>query len=117
MAEDANKFALRELRRGNRYHLVLLDPPDHGRGPKGERWDFAHDIAPLLSNCFGLLESKVNCGLVLSAYAIEFSLLGLRNLFPLHRGTLEAGELTLPEGDGGRLLPCGYALRWRSQAK
>lgn len=110
--DDAAKFAAREVRRGARYHGVLLDPPQYGRGPKGEKWIFEKGIAPLLESCAGLLAGDAPSFLVLSAYAVGFSPLALGNLLgDLGDGAVESGELALPEEHGGRLLPCGYCAR------
>ncbi len=114
LLDDASGFARREVRRGSRYEGILLDPPHYGRGPKGERWQFETGIAPLLEACGELLaEGSL---LVLSAYAIGTSPLAFANLLgELEGGTVEAGELALPEeGDTGppRRLPCGFCARW-----
>jgi 23S rRNA (cytosine1962-C5)-methyltransferase len=110
--DDAAKFAAREQRRGRRYHGVLLDPPAYGRGPKGEKWSFAAGIAPLLESCRALLEPEVPSFLLLSAYAIDFSPLAFHNLLAGWGGRSEVAQLALPEGDGARLLPCGFVARW-----
>lgn len=110
--DDALAFARREVRRGARYQAVLLDPPHHGRGPKGERWQFEELLAELLDACAGLLAERAL--LVLSTYAIGSSPLAFANLLSeLPGGAVEAGELALPEsGAGARRLPCGFCARW-----
>ncbi len=109
--EDAPRFAQRELRRGASYHGILLDPPHYGRGPKGEKWQFERAIAPLIETCSGLLAERGF--LVLSTYAIGTSPLALGGLLgDLEGGEVEAGELALPEEDGGRRLPAGFCARW-----
>jgi 23S rRNA (cytosine1962-C5)-methyltransferase len=117
--EDAASFAAREARRGSSYEGILLDPPHHGRGPKGERWRFEQDVAPLLEVCAELLAPR--SFLVLSTYAMGISALALANLV---RGLapgdesvrVEAGELAIAEepreGLPGRVLPCGFCARW-----
>jgi 23S rRNA (cytosine1962-C5)-methyltransferase len=114
--DDALAFARREVRRGARYHGIVLDPPHYGRGPKGEVWQFEEHIAPLVEACAALLESR--SWLVLSTYAIGFSPLSLANLLAPHGDGLEAGELVLGERAAGRgeprKLPCGFCARlWR----
>ena len=110
--DDALAFARREARRGARYHGILLDPPHHGRGPKGEKWQFERDLAPLVEACGKLLAER--SFLVLSSYAIGYSALAFANLLgELEGGAVEAGELVLrEEGEGARLLPCGFCARW-----
>jgi 23S rRNA (cytosine1962-C5)-methyltransferase len=116
LLEDALTFARREVRRGARYHAILLDPPHHGRGPKGERWQVEEHLAALIESCGDLLEPRAL--LVLSTYAIGSSPLAFANLLAeLPGGEVAAGELALPESTGGagaRLLPCGFCARfWR----
>ncbi|RMH01480.1 MAG: SAM-dependent methyltransferase [Planctomycetota bacterium] len=110
--DDAARFAAREARRGRRYHGVLLDPPDYGRGPKGEKWRFGRDIAGLLAVCRGLLAAEAPSFLVLSAYAIDYSPLAFHNLLSGWGGRSEVGLLALPEEGGDRRLPCGFVARW-----
>jgi len=113
LCDDALAFARREVRRGSRYHVVLLDPPHYGRGPKGEKWQFEDGIVPLLDAVASLLEARAL--VILSTYAIGYSPLALANLMGrLGDGVLEAGELALrEEGAGGRLLPAGFCARWQ----
>jgi 23S rRNA (cytosine1962-C5)-methyltransferase len=110
--EDALAFARREARRGKRYEGILLDPPHYGRGPRGEIWRFEEGIAGLLEACAALVTERAF--VVLSSYAIGTSPLTLANLLEdaLGEGALDAGELVLPEAEGGRLLPCGFCARW-----
>ena len=114
--DDALAFARREARRGRRYAGVLLDPPHHGRGPKGETWRFEEGFAPLVEACAELLAERAF--LVLSTYAIGYSPLAFTNaLAGLDSGAagdvaIEAGELALPEEGGDRLLPAGFCARW-----
>jgi 23S rRNA (cytosine1962-C5)-methyltransferase len=110
--DDALGYARREVRRGARYHVILLDPPHHGRGPKGETWQFEEGLAPLLESARALLAERA-C-LVLSSYAIGYSALAFANLLAeFEGGTVEAGELALSEeGPGARQLPCGFCARW-----
>ncbi|MBL7007677.1 MAG: class I SAM-dependent methyltransferase [Planctomycetes bacterium] len=112
LLEDAAKFAARELRRGNTYHGVLLDPPAYGRGPKGEKWHFGADIAPLLETCRQLLEPSTPSFLLLSAYAIDYSPLAFHNLLAGWGGQTQVAQLALPEAASPRLLPCGFVARW-----
>lgn len=111
VVDDALAFARREVRRKGRYHVVLLDPPHHGRGPKGETWQFEEHIVPLLAAVRELLEERAL--VVLSTYAIGCSPLTFENLLvELGEGSIEAGELVLFEPDGTRALPCGFCARF-----
>jgi 23S rRNA (cytosine1962-C5)-methyltransferase len=114
--DDALGFARREARRSATYTGILLDPPHHGRGPKGERWRLEADLPSLLEACARLLAAK--SFMILSSYAVGYSALSLYNLLAgmdvpgPGKGEVEAGELVLPEEGGDRLLPCGFAARW-----
>lgn len=111
LLEDALTFARRELRRGSRYEGILLDPPHHGRGPKGERWQLEEHLATLVEMAGQLCAER--SFLVLSTYAVGFSPLAFENLLSeLPGGRVEVGELAVPEAEGGRLLPAGFCARW-----
>jgi 23S rRNA (cytosine1962-C5)-methyltransferase len=115
ICDDALAFAARDVRRGATYHVVLLDPPHYGRGPKGEVWQFEEGFAPLLEAVSQLLADRAL--LVLSTYAIGYSPLAFTNvLAELPGGTVEAGELALSEeerpGLPSRFLPAGFCARW-----
>jgi 23S rRNA (cytosine1962-C5)-methyltransferase len=110
--DDALAFARREARRGARYSGLLLDPPHHGRGPRGERWQLEEDLGALLEACRSLLEPRAF--LVMSTYAIGLSPLAFHNLLvDLGPAEIDSGELALREsGAGARHLPCGSCARW-----
>lgn len=111
LVDDALAFARREARRASRYHVVLLDPPHYGRGPKGETWQFEDQVAELVATLRELLHERAL--VVLSTYAIGCSPLTLENLLgELGMGELEAGELGLAGPDGARVLPAGFCARW-----
>lgn len=117
LLEDASAFAARELRRGKRYHGILLDPPHYGRGPKGQKWSFPRDLAPLLDHCRKLLLEDGPSFLVLSSYAVGYSPLAFENMLrEFGPGQVESGELALPEEGSGRLLPCGFCARFVREA-
>lgn len=113
--DDALAFARREVRRGHRYEAILADPPHHGRGPRGERWQLEQHLAGLLEACAQLLAERAL--LILSTYASMTSPRGLASaLRALPPGRVEAFELTLSEeiraGLPARELPCGFAATW-----
>jgi 23S rRNA (cytosine1962-C5)-methyltransferase len=110
--DDAPAFARREARRGAVYHGILMDPPHHGKGPKGERWQFEELAVALIDACRELLAPRGFA--VLSSYAFGTSPLALEGLLAgLGEGAIDAGELALEEEDGGRRLPCGFCARFR----
>lgn len=115
--DDALAFTQREVRRGRRYAGILVDPPHHGRGPKGETWQLEEHLAGLVESCARLLDERAF--LCLSTYATTTSPLGLSNLFlgpDFAGGVLEVGELELREesreGLPARALPCGACAHW-----
>ena len=116
--DDALAFVRREVRRGNRYDGIILDPPSFGRGVRGEVWKIEKDLPTLLDLCFELLPGSPLLFL-LNGYASGYSAIAYKNnLLPLatrHGGEIYFGELAIKEfGDDGRLLPAGIFARWHS---
>ena len=115
IVDDVQKFVEREIRRGTQYEGLILDPPKFGRGPKGQVWEFSKSLPGLLSNCRQLLSVQPSF-IVLTAYAIQLSSLGLYNLLEEMcsglGGTTEAGELALTESSAGRQLFTAIYARW-----
>jgi 23S rRNA (cytosine1962-C5)-methyltransferase len=117
IADDAMKFVAREIRRGNKYDGIVLDPPKFGRGPKNETWRFEEDLPPLLDNIRELL-SETPLFVIATAYAVRLSYLALSQtlsdrLSPLG-GVMEQGEMALPQQGSDRLLPTALYARWRA---
>jgi 23S rRNA (cytosine1962-C5)-methyltransferase len=115
LVDDVGKFVAREIRRGNRYDLILLDPPVFGRGPSGEIWRLHEQLTGLVGQCAELLSERP-LGIWLSAYATNMSALTLHNVLEAatagRGGTTSAGELVLREGRDGRLLPAALYACW-----
>ncbi len=116
IVEDAMAFVRRELRRGNRYHGIALDPPAYGIGTKGERWQIAEKIDELIALIAQLLAPPPHF-LIFNAYSLGYSPLILANLIQSHfpaayLKNLEIAELCLTEISAGRLLPCGVVVRF-----
>jgi len=114
--DDAMKFITREVKRGNVYDGIILDPPRFGRGSKGEVWKLLDDLPRLLMTSADLLYPHASF-LLVNAYTADISALALGNLVTSalnHRGgTVTCGELCLKEsGDAGRFLPSGILARW-----
>ncbi|HRJ29222.1 MAG TPA: class I SAM-dependent methyltransferase [Cyclobacteriaceae bacterium] len=112
--EDAFKFVKREVKRGNKYHGIIMDPPPYGRGPEGEKWTLQEQLNELVRMSSELLEEK-NCFFILSMYAVGLSsLVGLnvaKAHFTIHHA--EAGEFFL-KSSNGRDLPMGTFLRFKT---
>ncbi|NNJ09447.1 class I SAM-dependent rRNA methyltransferase [Chloroflexales bacterium ZM16-3] len=119
LIDDAMKFVAREIRRGRRYDLILMDPPIFGRGPDGEVWRLTEQLPGLVRECVGLL-SENPLGMLISAYATNISALTLQNVLNAamahYQGTTSAGELVLRESASGRLLPAAIYACWSSGA-
>jgi 23S rRNA (cytosine1962-C5)-methyltransferase len=113
--DDALKFCERELRRGNKYDGIIMDPPIYGHGPNGEIWDFKKSFPKLLSVCRQLLVSRP-LFILINAYAISSSSLMLQNTLQDHisdlKGNIEVGELCLEEKFNKRLLSTGIFARF-----
>ena len=120
ICEDAMKFILREERRGNKYDIILTDPPKFGRGPNGEVWQLFDHLPLMLDVCRELLSSRP-IGLVLTAYSIRASFYSIhelmRDTMKGAEGAVESGELVIREAgkDGtqrGRALSTSLFSRW-----
>ncbi|MDE1467861.1 class I SAM-dependent methyltransferase [Aurantiacibacter sp. D1-12] len=116
LIDDAAKFTAREVRRGNRYDGIILDPPKFGRGPKNETWRLEESLPGLIADCRQLLDDDSKF-LFLTVYAVRMSALSIGGLlaeaFAGLPGMVECGELAVrEEGEGGRLLPTAIFARW-----
>ena len=119
ICDDAMKLTAREVRRGNRYDGIVLDPPKFGRGPKGETWDLFADLPGMLRQCRELVDRKSGF-VILTAYAIRASFIALHELMAEILGPgVESGELALLEesrdGKPGRRLPTSLFARWAAR--
>ena len=120
IVDDARKFVEREIRRGNTYDIIILDPPIYGRGAKNELWKIEDDLVPLLSKIKKLLSSEP-IAVLLNGYAAGYSHVAyaqtLASVTDKLGGTLTSGELMIEESSpSARLLPCGIFAKWVSIA-
>ena len=117
LVDDCVKFVEREIRRGNHYDAIIMDPPSYGRGPKGEIWKIEEKIFPLVQLCTKVLADRPLFFLInsyttgLQPAVLSYMLnLELKSRFG---GTVEADEIGLPvRGKQGLVLPCGASGRW-----
>ena len=119
IVDDCKKFVEREIRRGNKYEAVIMDPPSYGRGPGGEMWKLEECIDELVALTAQLLSDRPLFFLI-NSYTTGLSPLTMQYLLDLnvkknYGGYCEAGELALPVSESGGLLPCGASARWFSE--
>ncbi|MEO1047747.1 MAG: class I SAM-dependent methyltransferase [Pseudomonadota bacterium] len=116
LVDDAAKFTAREVRRGNRYDGIILDPPKFGRGPKTETWRLEEGLPGLIADCAKLLDADSRF-LFLTVYAVRMSSVAIAGLLDEALanlpGVIEHGDLTVrEEGEKARLLPTAIFARW-----
>jgi 23S rRNA (cytosine1962-C5)-methyltransferase len=115
IVEDAKKYVGREVKRGSRYHGIVLDPPKYGRGPTGETWRLFEDLPGMLADCAALLEPDAGF-LLLNGYAERLSGLSLAHALSgalgQRGGRIEWGELALEEQGGARAVGLSFFARW-----
>lgn len=115
IVDDCIKFVEREIRRGNHYDAIIMDPPSYGRGPKGEIWKIEESIHPLVKLCAQLLVDRPLFFLINSYTtglqpAVLSYLIGTElKRFP---GKVTADEIGLPVSSNGLTLPCGASGRF-----
>ena len=115
---DKIKHAGREIRRGNHYDAIIMDPPSYGRGPKGEIWKIEDSIHSFIKLCTKILSDDPLFFLVNSyttglAPAVLTYMLSTE-LAPWN-GTVESQEIGLPVTESGLILPCGASGRWEAK--
>ena len=113
IADDCRKFVQRELRRGNKYDAIVMDPPSYGRSGNSV-WKIEDDLYALIKDCAALLSDKP-LFFIVNSYTTGLSSAVTRNMLALciGGGDIEAGTLVLPQKDAPVLLPCGTTARWR----
>lgn len=117
LVDDCVKFVEREIRRGNTYDAIIMDPPSYGRGPKGEVWKIEESIFPFIEltakvlseNALFYLVNSYTTGLqpAVLSYMINTAIV------PAFGGHVTADEIGLPVTDSGLILPCGASARWQ----
>ncbi len=116
LVDDCVKFVEREIRRGNKYDGIIMDPPSYGRGPKGEIWKIEESIWPFVELCTQILSDDAVFFLINSyttglqpavlSYMINTAIV------KQFGGHVEAEEIGLPVQESGLVLPCGASGRW-----
>ena len=115
LVDDCVKFVEREIRRGNKYDGIIMDPPSYGRGPKGEIWKIEESVFPFIELCEQLLSDDA-LFLLINSYTTGLQPAVLTYMLNVavankHGGKVESSEIGLPV-ENGLVLPCGASGRW-----
>ena len=114
IVDDVVKFVEREIRRGNKYDAIVMDPPSYGRGANGEVWDIEKDLFNLVTLCTKVLSDKPLFFLI-NSYTTGLSSSVLETILKMaikENGTITGGEIGLPLKNSDIVLPCGIYGRW-----
>ena len=120
IVDDVIKFVNREIRRGNKYDAIIMDPPSYGRGTNGEVWKFEENIAELVKICMQVLSDNPIFFLI-NSYTTGVSSMVLENLLKINmqsknvKGIFENGEIGIPMTNSDLILPCGIYAKWESE--
>ena len=118
LVDDVLKFVEREIRRGNHYDAIVMDPPSYGRGVNKEVWNIEKDLTYLIEQCMKILSDQPLFFLI-NSYTTGLSATTLLNLLTVtvqkkYQGIVTAGEVGLPITNSKLALPCGIYGRWES---
>lgn len=115
IVDDCAKFVEREIRRGNTYDAIIMDPPSYGRGPGGEVWKLEDQIYDLVKLCTGVLSDEP-LFLLLNSYTTGLSASAMAYVLGVNMqkfgGGVSAEEIGLPVTASGMVLPCGSSAIW-----
>ena len=119
LVDDVVKFVKREIRRGNKYDIILMDPPSFGRGSNGEVWDIEKDLFPLVKLCMEILSNNPLLFLI-NSYTTGLSITVLENILNLtinkkYKGYVSSDELGIKMTNSNLILPCGIYGRWEKE--
>ena len=118
LVDDCVKFVEREIRRGNHYDAIIMDPPSYGRGPKGEIWKIEESVYPLVQLCTQLL-TKQPLFFLINSYTTGLQPAVLTYMISTalkdFNGTVSAEEIGLPVTSNGLVLPCGASGRFEGR--
>ncbi len=116
LVDDVVKFVKREIRRGNQYDAIIMDPPSYGRGSNGEIWDIEKDLFPLIELCMEIL-SDDPLFFIINSYTTGLSKQVMENILKLtlgkkYPGKIYSDEIGLPIDNSELVLPCGIFARY-----
>ena len=116
IVDDCRKFVEREIRRGNKYDAVIMDPPSYGRGPSGEVWKLEDAVCDFVALCEKVISDDPLFFLI-NSYTTGLSARTMGYVLDIeivkkHGGKSSTAELTLPVTQTKSFLPCGASARW-----
>lgn len=116
LVDDVKKFVKREIRRGHKYDIILMDPPSFGRGKNGEVWSLEKDLYELVSLCTELLSDEPLL-FIINSYTTGLSTTIIETVLSLtvnkkYNGKISSSELGIPVKNSNIILPCGSYTRW-----
>lgn len=119
IVDDVVKFVEREIRRGNKYDMIIMDPPSFGRGANKEVWNIEKDLFNLVEKCTNLLSDDPILFLI-NSYTTGLSMTVLENILRLtvnskYNGFISSDELGIKEENSDIILPCGIYARWEKE--
>ena len=119
IVDDVVKFVNREIRRGNRYDAIIMDPPSYGRGTNGEVWKLEDNIDELICLCSKVLSDDPLFFLV-NSYTTGISSTVIENILKINlklkNGKYTCGEIGLPMTNSDLVLPCGIFAKWEKNS-
>lgn len=117
LVDDCIKFVEREIRRGNQYDAIIMDPPSYGRGPKGEIWKLEDSVFSFITLCTRLLGPRPLFFLI-NSYTTGLAPAVLTYMLSTalkdRDGHVTSQEIGLPVSSSGLILPCGASGRWEA---
>lgn len=119
LVDDVLKFVKREINRGNKYDIIIMDPPSFGRGAKNEVWNIENDLFNLVNLCTEILSDDPIMFLI-NSYTTGLSMNVLENVLKLtvnkkHKGYISSDELGIKMNNSDLVLPCGIYARWEKE--
>lgn len=119
IVDDVVKFVEREIRRGNKYDIIIMDPPSFGRGANKEIWNIENDLYNLVKLCTEVLSDDPIMFLI-NSYTTGLSMSVMSNVLKLtvdklRKGYIDADEVGIKMKDSDLVLPCGIYTRWEKE--
>jgi len=119
IVDDCMKFVEREIRRGNKYDAIIMDPPSYGRGPGGEVWKIETELYKFVKSTAEVLSDNP-LFVLLNSYTTGLSAATMQNVLEMTfgkkcSGNTSSDEIGLPMKENGLVLPCGSSARWERE--